>query len=59
MTAMEKALEKINISEMTDWEDVGTNMIYIPRVEVILQEFEIDLLNEIDEQKLKQEYANR
>lgn len=50
-TAMEKALEEIDSDSFLDEE--GDRVILIKFAKEILQQFEIDLLNELDCEKLE------
>ena len=61
MTAMEKALERIEEETMKNKGEVGFNAALVYQIDAIsiLEQFEIDLLKELEEEKLKQEYANK
>lgn len=57
MTAMEKALERIEEETMKNKGEVGFNAPLVYQIDAIsiLEQFEIDLLKELEEEKLKQE----
>lgn len=53
MTAMEKALEEMYSNSFL--EEEGIRVVKLEWIIITLQEFEINLLKELEEEKLKQE----
>jgi len=57
MTAMKKALRELDDDSFHDEE--GDKVLLLKFAKQTLEQFEIDFLKELEEEKLKQEYANR